>query len=173
VHEKLFHAFIVSRDMEFFVHDHPIWDNGSFHYDLVFPKPGMYRVLGDFYPEAAAPQLITDTIFVAGTEAAAPKPLSRDYSTKDTENLKIEFSTTPAVAVAGVTTQMRIGVAPVDGLEKYLGAWGHMLIASEDLIDMIHSHPLIADGSSHMQFSLISRAQARIESGCRCSEMAP
>ena len=57
VHEKLFHAFIVSRDLQFFVHDHPIWDNGAFHYDIAFPKPGMYRVLGDFYPEAAAPQL--------------------------------------------------------------------------------------------------------------------
>ena len=69
VHEKLFHAFIVSRDLQFFVHDHPTWDNGAFHYDIAFPKPGMYRVLGDFYPEAAAPQLITETIFVAGDEA--------------------------------------------------------------------------------------------------------
>ena len=50
VHEKLFHAFIVSRDLQFFVHDHPTWENGAFHYDIAFPKPGMYRVLGDFYP---------------------------------------------------------------------------------------------------------------------------
>jgi hypothetical protein len=155
VHEKLFHAFIVSRDLQFFVHDHPVWDHGSFHYDLTFPKPGLYRVLGDFYPEAAAPQLITDTIFIAGTEDRAVTPLAGDYSTKQTENMKVEFSTAPAAAIAGVTTQMRIAVAPGDGLEKYLGAWGHMLVASEDLIDMIHTHPLIADGSSELQFSLV------------------
>ena len=106
VHEKLFHAFIVSRDLQFFVHDHPTWDNGAFHYDIAFPKPGMYRVLGDFYPEAASPQLITDTIFVAGAEAPAA-PLTRDYSPKDAENLKVEFATSPAEPVAGVTTQMR------------------------------------------------------------------
>jgi len=155
VHDKLFHAFIVSRDLQFFVHDHPIWDNGVFRYDLTFPKPGMYRVLGDFYPEAAAPQLITDTIFVAGTEPSDHKPLVRDYSAKNAENLTIEFSTTPARPIAGITAQMRLAVAPGDGLEKYLGAWGHMLVASEDLIDMIHTHPFIADGSSQMQFSLV------------------
>ena len=147
VHEKLFHAFIVSRDLQFFVHDHPTWENGAFHYDIAFPKPGMYRVLGDFYPEAAAPQLITETIFVAGADTPAA-PLSRDYSTKDAENLKVEFSTSPPEPVAGVTTQMRLSVDPGDGLEKYLGAWGHMLAASDDLIDMIHTHPFIADGSA-------------------------
>ena len=46
-------------------------------------------------------------------------------------------------------------VNPGDGLEKYLGAWGHMLAASDDLIDMIHTHPLIADGSPELQFSLV------------------
>jgi hypothetical protein len=154
VHEKLFHAFIVSRDLQFFVHDHPTWDDGSFRYDIAFPKPGLYRVLGDFYPEAAAPQLLTDTIFVAGDEAPA-SPLVRDYSTKDAENLKIEFFTSPTDPVAGITTQMRFAVAPGDGLQKYLGAWGHMLVASDDLIDMMHTHPFIADGSKQMQFSLV------------------
>ena len=153
VHEKLFHAFIVSRDLQFFVHAHPTWNNGSFRYDIAFPKPGLYRVLGDFYPEAAAPQLLTDTIFVAGNETAAA-PLARDYSTKHADNLAVEFFTSPTDPVAGVTTQMRFSVAPGDGLQKYLGAWGHMLVASDDLIDMIHTHPFIADGSPQMQFGL-------------------
>jgi hypothetical protein len=154
VHEKLFHAFIVSRDLQFFVHDHPIWDNGAFHYDIAFPKPGMYRLLGDFYPEAAAPQLITDTIFVAGAEPPVAA-LARDYSAKDAENLKIELTTSPELPMAGVTAQIRVVVAPGDGLQKYLGAWGHMLVASDDLIDMMHTHPFIADGSPEMQFSLV------------------
>ena len=147
VHEKLFHAFIISRDLQFFVHDHPTWENGAFHYDIAFPKPGMYRILGDFYPEAAAPQLITDTLFVAGGDTPAAQ-LSRDYSIKDAENLKVELSTNPPDPVAGVSTQLRLSVSPGDGLEKYLGAWGHMLAASDDLIDLTHTHPYIADGSA-------------------------
>ena len=35
-------------------------------------------------------------------------------------------------------------LSPADGLEPYLGAAGHMLVASEDLIDMIHTHPAYA-----------------------------
>jgi hypothetical protein len=113
----------------------------------------MYRVLGDFYPEGATPQLITKTIFVAG---AAPRnvPLARDYSPKDGENLKVELTTSPAQPVAGTNTQMRFTVAPADGLEKYLGAWGHVLAASDDLIDMMHTHPFLADGSPQIQFDL-------------------
>jgi len=154
VHEKLFHMFIVSRDLQYFVHAHPTWHEGRFSYDITLPKPGMYRVLGDFYPEAAAPQLLSETIFVAGAEAAAPA-IGRDYSTKAAENLSVDIATSPPDPVAGVTAQLRLTLTPGDGLEKYLGAWGHMLAASDDLIDMIHTHPFIADGSPQMQFSLV------------------
>lgn len=154
IHEKLFHAFIISEDLEFFVHDHPTWTNNAFHYDITFPKPGMYRILGDFYPEAATPQLIAKTVFVPG---AAPRPVSlaRDYSSKDAENLQVELSTVPPEPVAGQNTQMHFKLTPGDGIEKYLGAWGHMLAASDDLIDMAHQHPFIADGGPQLQFNVV------------------
>ena len=50
---------------------------------------------------------------------------------------------------------MHFRVKPDDGLEKYLGAWGHMLVASSDLIDTIHEHPFIADGGPQIQFNVI------------------
>jgi len=153
IHEELFHAFIVSEDLQFFVHDHPIWINDSFHYDIVFPKSGMYRILGDFYPEGATPQLLAKTIFVTGPPPA-PTALARDYSTKNGGNLEVELAMVPSEPVAGTNVQMRFTVRPSDGLEKYLGAWGHMLVASDDLIDMIHMHPFIADGSAQMQFDV-------------------
>ena len=159
VHERLFHAFIVSEDLQVFVHDHPVWVSDAFQYEMAFPKPGMYRVLGDFYPEGATPQLIAMTIFVAG-RTTAPAPLVRNYSPKSGQNIKVELSTFPAQPVAGKNTQMRFTITPADGLEKYLGAWGHMLAASDDLIDMMHTHPFIADGSPQIQFDLtFSRAR--------------
>jgi Heavy metal binding domain len=153
VHEKLFHAFIVSEDLQVFVHDHPVWFNDSFLYDMAFPKPGMYRILGDFYPEGATPQLITKTIFVSGNAPPAP-PLKEDYSPKTGQNIKVELAMTSGAAVAGRNTPMRFKITPGDLLEKYLGAWGHMLAASDDLIDMMHTHPFIADGSPEIQFDL-------------------
>jgi len=154
VHEKLFHAFVVSRDLQFFVHDHPVWENGVFRERISFPRPGMYRVLSDFYPEAATPQLLTDTVFVDGPEAPVTA-LARDDAPKQGENLGISLSISPQEPVAGVTAQMRFELSPADGIERYLGAWGHMLAASDDLIDMIHTHPTIADGSPEMQFNFI------------------
>lgn len=154
VHEKLFHMYVVSQDMRFFLHDHPVYQvDGSFYYDIKFPKPGMYRILSDFYPDGATPQLITKTVLVPGP-AAAPIALSKDYSTKDAENTHVEFWTDPPQPVAGFTTQLHLKIAPAERFEKWLGAWGHMLVASDDLVDMIHTHPFIADGGPEVQFDV-------------------
>jgi hypothetical protein len=155
VHEKLFHMFIVSQDLQEFLHNHPtLGADGNFHYNYAFPKPGMYRILGDFYPDGATPQLIAKTVIVPGV---GPKPavIIRDYSAKDAENMAVELTTEPPQPVSGQKTQLVFHVKPGDGLEKYLGAWGHLLAASDDLIDMIHEHPFIADGSPQIQFNVI------------------
>jgi hypothetical protein len=155
VHEKLFHMFVVSQDLQFFVHDHPVFHpDGNFVYEIAFPKPGMYRVLGDFYPDGATPQLVTKTVIVPGPAPAPEKP-PRDYSTKDTANLQVALTTDPPQPIAGQKTQMYFRLNTADGLEKYLGAWAHMLAGSDDLIDLIHTHPLIADGGPQIQFSLV------------------
>jgi len=155
VHEKLFHMFVVSQDLSVFVHDHPtLGPDGDFHYDYVFPKSGMYRVLGDFYPDGATPQLIPKTVMVPGP-ASKPITLTRDYSTKDAQNLEVSFTTEPAQPIAGGETQLHFTLKPGDGFEKYLGAWGHALIASDDLVDLIHQHPFIADGGPQVQFNVV------------------
>jgi len=155
VHERLFHLFVVSQDMKFFLHNHPILEkDGVFHYDLALPTPGMYRILGDFYPDGATPQLIAKTVLVPG-QAPAPITLTRDYSTKDTENMQVELVTDPPQPIAHTKTMMFFRVKPAEGLEKYLGAWGHLLAASDDLIDLIHTHPFLADGGPEIQFNMI------------------
>lgn len=155
VHEKLFHMFVVSQDLKFFVHDHPhLEDGGNFVYDIAFPEPGMYRVLGDFYPDGATPQLITKTIIVPG-RPPAPVVLTRDYLAKDAGNMQVSMTTDPPQPLAGQKTQIYFHLNPADGLEKYLGVWAHMLVGSDDLIDMIHTHPLVADGGPQVQFSLV------------------
>jgi hypothetical protein len=155
VHEKLFHMFVVSQDLQFFVHNHPTFEpEGDFVYNIEFPKPGMYRVLGDFYPDGATPQLIAKTLFVAG-KPPDPPSLPPDYSTKQAENMQVSLTTDPPQPIAAQKTQMYFKVSPADGLELYLGAWSHMLAASDDLIDMIHTHPFIADGGPSIQFSLV------------------
>lgn len=155
VHEKLFHAFVVSQDLVFFDHGHPsLVVDGVFQYPIVFPKPGMYRILGDFYPDGGMPQLSSNTVFVQG-EPPPSAPLGRDYSPKTTANLRVSLETIPERPVATARTQLRFVVEGPHSLEKYLGVWGHMLVASSDLIDMMHEHPFLADGGARVEFELV------------------
>jgi len=155
VHERLYHAFVVSSDLEFFSHGHPEWKDDAFQYDVTFPKPGMYRILSDFYPEASAPQLVASTVFVGGDAAIAPAKLARDYSSKQDQNFSASLITIPDMPTAGMPTRLRFTVGPTDGFEKYLGVWAHMLAASDDLIDMMHTHPMIADGGAAVEFNVV------------------
>jgi hypothetical protein len=155
VHEKLFHMFIVSQDLAFFVHDHPVMtENGTFRYQATLPKTGMYRLLGDYYPTGGTPQLTAKTIFVPGGAGPSGHP-DPDLSPKHTENMDVELTTEPRVPLAGLKTMLFFHLKPADGLEQYLGAWAHMLAASDDLIDLIHTHPFLAAGGPQIQFNVI------------------
>ena len=156
VHERFFHTFVVSEDLQFFEHGHPrLVADGVFQYPITFPKPGMFRVLGDYYPAGATPQLTSDTVFVPGGAPPPPVQLDRDYSPKTAENLRVSFTTIPDRPVATARTQLRFVVDADRGLQRYLGAWGHMLAASNDLIDMMHEHPLLADGGPRVEFEIV------------------
>ena len=155
VHERFFHAFVVSEDFEFFVHGHPtLVADGVFQYPITFPKAGVFRILGDFYPAGATPQLTSDTVIVPGTPPA-PVQLQRDYADKTGDNLRVSFATIPEQPVATARTQLRLSIDARAGLQRYLGAWAHMLVASNDLIDMMHEHPLLADGGPQMEFEIV------------------
>ena len=155
VHEKLFHLFLVSRDLSYFAHEHPeLLPDGRFRFETRFPKPGMYRILTDFYPKDGTPQLASNTLFVRGAEAPA-KPLAADLSPQRSANVGVSLTMDPPKPVAGFKTLLFCKLDNVEGFEQYLGAWGHMLAASEDLVDMIHVHPFLADGGTQVQFNLI------------------
>src|SRR5438445_8398532 len=63
VHEKLFHMFVVSQDLQVFLHNHPsLASDGNFHYEYVFPKSGMYRIIVDSYTDGATPKLIATSV---------------------------------------------------------------------------------------------------------------
>ena len=150
VHEKLYHVFVVSQDLSFFLHTHPERQgDGDFHLDVRLPKAGLYRVLSDFYPSGATPQLITNTVIVPGAETAMDSAhIQADLSPKTTENARVDLTLSPSHVVARQDVSMVFRVRPEQGVEPYLGAWGHMLAASADLVDMTHNHPIAAADSS-------------------------
>jgi hypothetical protein len=172
VHEKLYHLFVVSQDLKFFKHTHPeMQPDGKFLLGVTFPKPGLYRILSDFYPKGATPQLIANTVMVpgAGFKLETAK-LDPDLTAKQTVgfkdghavpgNIQVELTMDPPQPIVGEKTLLFFRLKPGSGMELYLGAWAHMMAASADLVDMIHSHPFLVTDPidsdyKQLQFNLI------------------
>ncbi len=154
VHERLMHLFLVSENLHFFLHDHPVLQvDGSFQIELRLPFGGMYRLLADFYPQGSVPQLAQETLFVDGH--SEPGKLAPALQPSAAENITASLRLEPEQPLAGLETRLFFILNPSAGLEPYLGAWGHMLAVSEDLIDMLHVHPFLADGGALEQFNVI------------------
>ena len=158
VHEKLMHLFLVSYDLSYFSHEHPVLGpDGWFTLNTQLPKPGSFKLISDFYPEGGTPQLVTKTFSTAGfvepleRSVTIPPP---DLLPKQGANTTVELKTDPESPIAGTKTMLFVHVSPSDGLEQFIGAWAHLLAVSSDLIDTVHSHPFIADGGQDMQFNL-------------------
>jgi hypothetical protein len=153
VHEKLMHLFVVSSDLEYFAHIHP--QEGKIDLDL--PKPGTYKLLADFYPKGGTPQFIDHYITTPGYMKPVSESLGHlqpDLAPKNGENLKVSLTMEPKEPIPGKKTLLFFKLEPGDGIEQYIGAWAHMLIASEDLIDTVHTHPSIANGGADVQFDV-------------------
>ena len=157
MHERIFHLFLVSQDLNFFVHDHPEKGADSiFRLKSTLPKPGLYRVLSDFYPKGGTPQLIANTLIVPGAPFnPRGTKLKPDVGVQTGTNVDVSLTLEPPEPISGMKTLMFFKLSDTDGFEPYLAAWGHMMAASEDLIDMIHNHPYIADGGPNVQFNMI------------------
>jgi hypothetical protein len=153
VHEKLMHLFVVSENLEYFAHLHPVLQSdGTFLLPLTLPYGGMYRLLADFYPAGAVPQLALTTLFAAGHAPVAQ--LAASLAPSKAANLTATFHSDPEGLLAGLESRLTFSLNPSEGLQPYLGVWGHMLAASADLIDLMHIHPFLVKGGD-IQFNLI------------------
>jgi hypothetical protein len=153
VHLKRYHLFVVSQDMSVFEHVHPEQDdNGTWTIDVTLPKPGYYKLLSDFVPFGGSPQFIATPLITAGfqgdlVEDAAT--LLPDVSlSKTVDDLTATVSYDPPQIKPALHSHLTFRLshagttAPVTDLQTYLGAFGHILIVSENLEHFVHSHPI-------------------------------
>ena len=154
-HERLFHLFVVSRDLSEYQHIHPQLEaDGSFTVETTLPREGLYKLHSDFFPAGGTPQLVHQDLATAGHRAngrvARPAPLTPDATltkTLDGMRISLELGTTGGAPAAGVLVPLKLRLAdartgaPVRDLEPYLGAWGHTLILNADQSHYLHSHP--------------------------------
>jgi hypothetical protein len=151
VHDKKFHLFIVSQDLEHLAHVHPDQDaTGAWVIEHTLPVAGFYRVFTDFLPLGGTPQVIAGTLATAGHTGdltGAVRTLSPDRALeKKTDGTTVHLSIEPSTIVAGRIVKLKYRLeqdgTPVTDLEPYLAAWGHTLVLSEDALEYVHAHPI-------------------------------
>jgi hypothetical protein len=153
VHERPYHLFVISQDMEYFQHIHPEQrQDGRWSVDVSLPKAGYYKVLSDFLPSGGSSQFIARPLVTAGYagdlvgDSAHLVPDS--VLTKSVDDISATVSYDPPAFVAGLYGHLNFHLTdtktgrPITDLQTYLGAFGHTLIMSEDMGDYVHSHPL-------------------------------
>jgi len=153
VHERPYHLFVISQDMEHFQHIHPQQQPDlTWSIDVTLPKAGYYTVLSDFLPSGGASQLISRPLVTAGYAGDLASDSARlipdTNPVKIVDDLTASVSFDPPTFVAGLyghvifhLTDTKTG-RPITDLQTYLGAFGHTLIMSEDMLDYVHSHSL-------------------------------
>lgn len=152
VHDRLFHLFIISRDMTHFFHEHPVRDqDGSFTYEHVLPEPGQYMMFSDFMPIGGGPQMIATPLVTAGfagdITASLPTLTPDQTFVKTANGTTVELQMEPGQLIAGEEADVPIHFTdaktgePVRDLQRYLGAFGHAMMLNEDMTEHVHAHP--------------------------------
>lgn len=153
VHEKPYHLFVISQDMETYDHVHPEkQSDGAYAIEITLPRPGYYRLFSDFLPIGGAAQVISHVVATAGFEGDLVSSQARlvpDASLRKVAgNLAVTLSLPAGGLVAGREETLRYHVQdartgqPVTDVEPYLGAFGHTLVMSADTLQYVHAHPV-------------------------------
>lgn len=153
VHDKRYHLFVVSQDLEHYAHVHPEQQtNGSWALEVTVPRPGYYKLYSDFLPAGGTPQVVALPLVTAGFRgdlassraALVPDRVLRKQVGDMTVSLAVPaggFAAGREEKFACHLTDRRTG-APVTDIEPYLAAWGHTLVISEDTLSVVHAHPV-------------------------------
>ena len=154
-HEKRFHLLVASKDLNWFLHEHPVMQpDGTWTISQIFPAGGEYWIYGDVAPSGKGSRILITKIKVAGPKPTWNTKLTLNSTGVD-QNLKGVFGSDEAISV-GHSTRVKIKIFDTKTkrvaaiTETFLGAVGHLMIFSQDGLSVVHSHP-VEDKASDAQ----------------------
>lgn len=144
VHDKQLHLIVVRRDLTGYQHLHPVLaPDGTWSVDLRVPSAGPWRAYADFTVADAAggSRAVTLGVDLVVAGQYAPKALADPVGTASTGDFLVGYQGTLRV---GATQPLlfrvtRAGAAAT--LERYLGAYGHLVMLREGDLGYVHVHP--------------------------------
>lgn len=146
-HEKKLHLIVVSKDFTYFNHIHPDYNGeGSFDIRTQFPKGGEYKLFADFIPSGGSVMTKSEWVKVEGDEAARVTIEPDSNMTKSVGGKEVTLTFDELQEGEEVTLNFTIkddkSKEPINNLEQYLGAVGHVVILTEDAEQYLHVHPM-------------------------------
>ena len=145
-HEQYFHLLIASKDLNWFLHEHPVMGaDGTWSIPITFPAGGDYWIYGDVAPSGKGSRVLIAKVSLKGDKPNWDTRLNLTNTAVD-GGLKGELSSLAPIGVGRKTTMQvklfdeKTGKAAGDTV-KWLGAAGHMMIFHQDGLTVVHSHP--------------------------------
>lgn len=140
-HDKKLHFIVASRDLTSFQHLHPeMAPDGTWSVKLTLPKAGAYRAFADFVPTGGEKLTLGADLQAAGDYQPEPLPhVSRTAEVGD-YTVGLEGDLVPGRSSKLTLTVSKDG-KPVDDLEPYLGAYGHLVALRAGDLAYLHVHP--------------------------------
>lgn len=142
-HEKELHLITVRSDGSQFRHVHPELDalTGTWTIPWTWEEAGTYRIYADFTPadEGASGVTLTRTVEVEGSFQPV-MPVRRQIDNVDGFTVVAEGELYAGLP-SDLTFTVQQGDQPVENLEPYLGAFGHLVALREGDLAYLHVHP--------------------------------
>lgn len=151
VHDKLMHLIIVGEDLSYFAHIHPKLESNGEAFTIVhtFPEAGRYKLWVDFKPKGGIQNVLPFVTEVKGLPAHNPVlPVHDGIYIKESSDRKYQISLNLSQEdiVANKDVDIVFSISDVAGnpvmdLEPLMGAGGHSVIISSDIVEFLHVHP--------------------------------
>ena len=150
-HDKRLHLIVVRRDLAHFQHLHPeMADDGTWSQRLTLPAAGSYRMYADFAVDGDKHTLGTD-LAVAG--AFDPVPLPEPAPRTSADGYTVTLEGDPRAGAESVLDfSVAFGDRPVEDLQPYLGAKGHLVALRTGDLAYLHVHPTDHEAGSRVSF---------------------
>lgn len=158
IHDKQAHLVVVSGDLSYFAHIHPMLEvkEGIFTIGHTFPAAGKYMMWVDVKPLGGGQFVKEFRLDVKGEHVREPAPIvadknfakhvaagSQTYQARLTVPESIKSGQDVEIAFELSDSQGR----PITDLEPLMAAGGHCVIISSDAKKFLHVHPLEAVGT--------------------------
>lgn len=170
-HEEKLHLLLVSQDMQWFEHQHPVLGpDGVFRIKWSFPRAGRYYLFTDFTPVDGDNQIKRMTLDVGnGPFPTGPPTLqpeqprmrqgwgqdSLSFAPRVAGDVKVSINVLHDTFVVGTQNLLvyhfrdAVSGKPCTDMQPFIGVMGHMIAMREDGTSVVHVHVLhgVAPGS--------------------------